>query len=102
MHRLSERLATAQLQKDHPTASTSYNAVLQDCDRIKNEHDAQCDRAVRAVALLRDKNEWRTCVAVEVEEPEDFVPIRLLLPQHPQFTFSRLLPIPNTVREAVL
>ena len=58
---------------------------------IRAEHDSRCERAVRAVALLRDKYDWKARVAVETEEPEDFVP--LLSPLHPLSPISRLSPV---------
>ncbi|EJD07728.1 uncharacterized protein FOMMEDRAFT_33600, partial [Fomitiporia mediterranea MF3/22] len=71
VRRLSERLPTAALQKERPTAAETYIAVLQACADIKAEHDARCDRAMRAVALLREKYDWKARVAVETEEPEE-------------------------------
>jgi hypothetical protein len=49
-----------------------YGDVLRECEQIRLEHDERVDRAVRAVALLRDKYDWRTRVEVETEEPEEF------------------------------
>ncbi|KAJ3906981.1 hypothetical protein F5879DRAFT_943919 [Lentinula edodes] len=48
-----------------------YEDVLQECELIRADHDRRADRAVRAVLLLREKFEWKTRVAVEVEEPEE-------------------------------
>ena len=97
VRRMAERLPTAQLQKEHPTATPTYNAIIQECEQIRAEHDARCERAVRAVALLRDKYDWRARVAVEIEEPEDFVPMSPLSPQHPLSPLSRFSPIPMAV-----
>ncbi|KAI0051531.1 hypothetical protein FA95DRAFT_234971 [Auriscalpium vulgare] len=43
--------------------------VLNACSQIRQEHDARTDRAKRAVALLREKYDWK--VRVSVEELED-------------------------------
>ncbi|KAJ7768283.1 hypothetical protein B0H16DRAFT_1519281 [Mycena metata] len=48
-----------------------HEDVLRECDSIRAEHDQRVERAVRAVAMLRDKFELRQRVAVEVEEPEE-------------------------------
>jgi len=51
---------------------TEYEDVLRECEQIRAEHDQRVDRAVRAVAMLREKYDWKARVAVEMEEPEDF------------------------------
>ncbi|KAJ7705423.1 hypothetical protein B0H17DRAFT_667649 [Mycena rosella] len=48
-----------------------YEDVLRECDGIRAAHDQRVERAVRAVAMLRDKFELRQRVQVEVEEPEE-------------------------------
>ncbi|KAF7369078.1 hypothetical protein MVEN_00234700 [Mycena venus] len=48
-----------------------YEDVIGECDAIRAAHDQRVDRAVRAVAMLRDKFELRQRVEVEVEEPEE-------------------------------
>ncbi|KAK7052261.1 hypothetical protein R3P38DRAFT_3255462 [Favolaschia claudopus] len=48
-----------------------YDDVLHECDAIRAAHDQRVERAVRAVAMLRDKFDLRQRVAVEVEEPEE-------------------------------
>lgn len=48
-----------------------YEDVLRECDQIRIEHDLRVERAARAVALLRDKYDWKARVAVEQEEPEE-------------------------------
>ncbi|KAH7868563.1 uncharacterized protein C8R40DRAFT_1061571 [Lentinula edodes] len=53
------------------SSGTKYEDVLQECELIRADHDRRADRAVRAVLLLREKFEWKTRVAVEVEEPEE-------------------------------
>lgn len=97
VRRLSERLPTATMQKERSTAIETYNAVLKACMDIRSEHDSRCDRAMRAVALLREKYDWKARVAVEMEEPEDFVPLSLQDPLSP-FNGSRtsLVPPPIT------
>lgn len=76
VRRLSERLPASviSLQKDRPNAPETHRAVVDACTAIKSEHDARCDRAARAVALLRERYDWKARLAVEVEEPEEFVP----------------------------
>lgn len=88
VRRLAERLPSAPQQREHPSAPETYAAVLRECERVREEHDARCDRAARAVAMLRDKYEWRARVAVETEEPEDF---SFLSPGLPA---QRLSPVP--------
>lgn len=90
VRRLSARLFSSpsssapNLQNHNPqqgtTGTESYDAVLQACAQITAAHDARCERAVRAVAMLREKYEWRARVAVETEEPEEFVPVAVLSP----------------------
>ncbi|KAJ3807916.1 hypothetical protein EV368DRAFT_26031, partial [Lentinula lateritia] len=53
------------------SSGIKYEDVLQECELIRADHDRRADRAVRAVLLLREKFEWKTRVAVEVEEPEE-------------------------------
>ncbi|KAJ7489368.1 hypothetical protein FB451DRAFT_1224692 [Mycena latifolia] len=48
-----------------------YEDVLRECTQIRAAHDQRVERAVRAVAMLRDKFELRQRVTVEVEEPEE-------------------------------
>ncbi|THU85140.1 hypothetical protein K435DRAFT_597491, partial [Dendrothele bispora CBS 962.96] len=48
-----------------------YEDVMKECEEIRGDHDRRADRAVRAVMLLRDKFDWKSRVAVEVEEPEE-------------------------------
>ncbi|OSX62321.1 hypothetical protein POSPLADRAFT_1040012 [Postia placenta MAD-698-R-SB12] len=50
---------------------TEYEDVLSECEQIRVEHDERVDRAVRAVAMLREKYDWKARVAVDQEEPED-------------------------------
>ncbi|TCD64974.1 hypothetical protein EIP91_003387 [Steccherinum ochraceum] len=50
---------------------TEYEDVLQECDQIRVEHDLRIERAVRAVAMLREKYDWKARVEVEQEEPEE-------------------------------
>ncbi|OCB90722.1 hypothetical protein A7U60_g2020 [Sanghuangporus baumii] len=94
VRRLSERLPTAAMQKERPTSIETYTAVLNACNGIKSEHDARCDRAMRAVALLREKYDWRARVAVDVEELEEFVPISPQLPLSPHDS-TRMSPVPQ-------
>ena len=60
-----------------PTPTTTqrgkveYDDVLRECAQIRDEHDKRVERAVRAVAMLRDKFDWKQRVEVEVEEPEE-------------------------------
>lgn len=90
VRRLGERLPSAALLKERPTALETYTSVMQDCERIRTEHDARCDRAVRAVHLLREKYDWKARVAVETEEPEDYP----LSPANALSPLGRLSPIP--------
>lgn len=69
-----------------PTTSSTNNsnpeAILTLLDQIKQEHDTRCNRALRAVSLLRDKYDWKARVEVEAEEqeePEFAVPISPLV-----------------------
>ncbi|KAJ7217401.1 hypothetical protein B0H12DRAFT_339943 [Mycena haematopus] len=48
-----------------------YDDVIAECDTIRAAHDQRVERAVRAVAMLREKFELRQRVQVEVEEPEE-------------------------------
>ncbi|KAF7377642.1 hypothetical protein MSAN_00187000 [Mycena sanguinolenta] len=48
-----------------------YDDVIAECETIRAAHDQRVERAVRAVAMLRDKFELRQRVQVEVEEPEE-------------------------------
>lgn len=50
---------------------TEYEDVLHECDQIRVEHDERVDRAVRAVAMLREKYDWKARVEVDQEEPEE-------------------------------
>ena len=50
---------------------TEYEDVLQECEQIRVEHDERVDRAVRAVAMLREKYDWKARVEVDQEEPEE-------------------------------
>lgn len=52
-------------------AKVEYSHVLQECEQIRLEHDERVDRAVRAVALLREKYDWKARVEVDQEEPEE-------------------------------
>ncbi|KAL0581457.1 hypothetical protein V5O48_000611 [Marasmius crinis-equi] len=58
-----------------------YEDVLAECAEILGDHDRRAERAIRAVALLRDKYDWKARVAVEMAEPED-------LDWDPRFTSS--------------
>ncbi|KAH8109413.1 hypothetical protein DFH11DRAFT_1627178 [Phellopilus nigrolimitatus] len=95
VRRVAERLPTAAMQKERPSAAETYNAVLQACEHIKAEHDSRCERAARAVTLLRDKYDWKARVAVETEEPEDFVPLSPFSPQHSLSPYTGLSPVPD-------
>ncbi|KAF5339869.1 hypothetical protein D9611_009186 [Ephemerocybe angulata] len=53
-----------------PPRKPEYEDVIQECNEIRSAHDSLVDRATRAVALLRDKYEWKKRVEVE-DEPED-------------------------------
>ncbi|KAF7303793.1 hypothetical protein MIND_00609000 [Mycena indigotica] len=48
-----------------------YEDVLQECAQIREAHDQRVERAVRAVAMLRDKFETKTRMEVDEEEPEE-------------------------------
>ncbi|KZT71202.1 hypothetical protein DAEQUDRAFT_142267 [Daedalea quercina L-15889] len=50
---------------------TEYDDVLRECEQIRVEHDERADRAVRAVAMLREKYDWKARVEVDQEEPEE-------------------------------
>jgi hypothetical protein len=45
--------------------------VLAECESIRNAHDARVERAVRAVAMLREKYDFKARVQVDQEEPEE-------------------------------
>ncbi|KAF9259267.1 hypothetical protein L218DRAFT_804570, partial [Marasmius fiardii PR-910] len=68
VRRLSEHMMTrGSLGKKKP----EYEDVLAECAEIRGDHDRRAERAIRAVALLRDKFDWKPRVAVELEEPEE-------------------------------
>ncbi|KAJ7621222.1 hypothetical protein FB45DRAFT_137714 [Roridomyces roridus] len=83
VRRLAEHMATrgmlgvmGAVLPPPPTAGVvprkpEYEDVLRECDSIRAAHDQRVERAVRAVAMLRDKFELRQRVEVEVEEPEE-------------------------------
>ncbi|TFK69986.1 hypothetical protein BDN72DRAFT_839569 [Pluteus cervinus] len=83
VRRLSEHMTTrgslgvlgmVQLPPNHlglVQKKPEYEDVLVECGRIRDEHDRRVDRAVKAVAMLRDKYEWKQRVEVAVEEPEE-------------------------------
>ena len=48
-----------------------YEDVLKECEEIRGEHDRRVERAVRAVAMLKEKYDWKARVEVQVEEPEE-------------------------------
>jgi len=54
-----------------PPRKVEYEDVLKECDEIRGAHDRLVDRAVRAVALLRDKYDWKTRIEMEPEEPDE-------------------------------
>lgn len=93
VRRLSERLKSVAASKDRPAAEMQA-AVLAECAQIRAEHDARCERAVRAVAMLREKYDWRARVAIETEEPEDFVPISPHAQAAALSPHARMSPIP--------
>ncbi|KAF8528413.1 hypothetical protein BU17DRAFT_80754 [Hysterangium stoloniferum] len=45
--------------------------VVQECAQIRSEHDARVERAVKAVALLKDRYEWKARVEAGDEDFED-------------------------------
>ena len=45
--------------------------VVQECLDIKRAHDSRIERAIKAVALLRDRYEWRARVEAGDEEQEE-------------------------------
>lgn len=55
----------------HQGKRTEYDDVLRECEQIRDEHDSRVERAVRAVAMLREKYDWKARVAVDQEEPEE-------------------------------
>ncbi|KAF8583230.1 hypothetical protein K439DRAFT_73078 [Ramaria rubella] len=44
--------------------------VVQECVEIKKAHDSRVERAIKAVALLRDRYEWRARVEASEEEQD--------------------------------
>lgn len=48
-----------------------YEDVVRECEEIRAAHDARAERAIRAVAMLREKYDWHARVEVEIEEPEE-------------------------------
>lgn len=77
VRRLSSRLPAdvVAAQKDRPNAPETHKLTIDSCEGIKKEHDGRCERAMRAVSLLKERYEWKARLAVEVEEPEEFVPM---------------------------
>lgn len=71
VRRLSSALPTAGLQKERPNVPETHQAVIDACARIAHEHDARCERATRAVNLLRDQYDWRLRVEAEIDEEAD-------------------------------
>ncbi|KAJ2923393.1 hypothetical protein H1R20_g13704, partial [Candolleomyces eurysporus] len=55
--------------------NTRMNQLLQDvireCDEIRDAHDRLVDRAVKAVALLREKYDWKNRIDSDWEEDEE-------------------------------
>ena len=89
VRRLSSRLPTAGLQKERPNVPDTHQAVIDACARIAHEHDARCERATRAVNLLRDQYDWRLRVEAEIdEEPdvEEYSPLSPTSPSAPPVT----------------
>ncbi|EMD32377.1 hypothetical protein CERSUDRAFT_143840 [Gelatoporia subvermispora B] len=58
-------------RKDSQGKRVEYEDVLRECEQIRTEHDSRVERAVRAVAMLREKYDWKARVAVDQEEPEE-------------------------------
>ncbi|OCH91773.1 hypothetical protein OBBRIDRAFT_510622 [Obba rivulosa] len=58
-------------RKDGQGKRVEYDDVLRECEQIRTEHDSRVERAVRAVAMLREKYDWKARVAVDQEEPEE-------------------------------
>lgn len=54
-----------------PEKKPEYEDVLAECQDMQHAHDRRVERAVRAIALLNAKYEWKQRVQVEVEEPEE-------------------------------
>ena len=52
-------------------SKASQEDVVRECDQIKLEHDERVERAIKAVAMLREKYDWKVRVMVEQEEPEE-------------------------------
>jgi len=84
VRRISEHMATrgslavlgGALPSSHVTGSShsrkpEYEDVLRECTEIREAHDRRVDRAVRAVALLKERADWKERVEVAVEEPEE-------------------------------
>lgn len=96
VRRLAERLPVNALQPENQNSAETYTSILQTCETIREEHDLRCDRAVRAVNMLREKYDWKARVAVEVEEPEDFVSLSPISPKLPVSSFaSPVVPLPQ-------
>ncbi|KAH9944639.1 hypothetical protein B0H21DRAFT_452368 [Amylocystis lapponica] len=55
----------------HLIKPTAYDPTIRECEDIRVEHDLNVERAVRAVAMLREKYDWKARVAVDQEEPEE-------------------------------
>ncbi|KAL6302872.1 hypothetical protein BKA93DRAFT_694471, partial [Sparassis latifolia] len=75
---LSEHMETkgslgvlTQAGRSEQARKTEYEDVLRECEQIRVEHDLRVERAVRAVAMLREKYDWKARVAVDQEEPEE-------------------------------
>jgi hypothetical protein len=64
-------LAPTSISATAPTKKPDYADVLAECAAIISEHDHRIERAIRAVAMLREKFDWKQRVEVEVEEPEE-------------------------------
>jgi hypothetical protein len=45
--------------------------VLEECEAIRAEHDGRAERAVRALAMLRERFDFKLRVQVDQEEPEE-------------------------------
>lgn len=80
VRRLSEHMETrGALGVSAPTSGPGANTgpkpehedVIRECAEIRDQHDRRADRAIRAVAMLREKYNWRERVAVDEEEPEE-------------------------------
>ena len=77
VRRLSSRLPSNVIsaQKDRPNAPETHKLTIDSCEEVKREHDGRCERAMRAVSLLKERYDWKARLAVEVEEREEFVPM---------------------------